>query len=350
MIFQNIEFHNIAELEKTFSGTALQRFPENVRNQLGHKEHERGRFFSMVSTCCEIRFVTDAPFFRISLSSSEADTKVFLYKGDFLHSVHIIPAGIVTTLHVETPPNMDTVDESMLKGHSFSSNVWRIVFDRGGLGIFCGLNPFGHEVRPPKNSEKPALKWLAYGSSITFGAKTNLITNSYLMQASRQIHADVFNKAIAGSCFCDECIADYFSTANFWDFATLELGINMVGRFTKQEFEQRASALVGKLLKSNPGKPVILITPFPAHYQFAKKRLEKSSQNFFRFGSVLKAICQRLQNQHLFVIDGANLLTDVAGLSTDLLHPSDDGHILMGYRLGEKLKDILKPYYPAFIN
>lgn len=345
---QRMEFHNAAGLEKTNLGMALQRFPKNVRNQLGHHEHERGRFYSMVSTCCEIRFVTDAPFFRIALSSLETDSKVLIYKGDFFHSVHTIPAGTVTTLHVETPPRMQSVESNLLDGHSFSTDVWRVIFGKDSCGIFCGLDTFGHKTRPPKGTEKPALKWLAYGSSITFGSKSSLITNSYVMQAARHIRADVFNKAISGSCFCDPCISDYFSTIKSWNLATLELGINMVGRFTEQEFEQRALSLVNQLLTSNPGKPVVLITPFPAHYQFAKNKSAESSQNFGRFCTALERIQKNSSSQDLFILSGSDILTDVGGLTTDLLHPSDDGHILMGFRLGERLKIILKRYFPDY--
>lgn len=347
MISQNIEFHNTAELEPVFSGFALQRFPENVRNRLGHREHERGRFYSMVSTCCEIRFVTDAPFFRLSLSASEADTKVLIYRGSFVHSIHRVPAGAVTTLHIETPPHMAAVDNTLLDGHPFASNVWRVVFGKDALGIFCGLNTFGHSVRPPKDSEKPALRWLAYGSSITFGAETNLITNAYPMTASRLLHADVFNKAIAGSCFCDACIAEYFSTLPRWDIATLELGVNMVGRFTETEFAQRTEALAKALLTSNPGKPVVLLSPFPAHYRYAKDRDSMASRNYFLFGDALRKVAQKIGSRDLFFLDGAEILTDTSGLTADLLHPSDDGHTLMGFRLAEKLREVLKKYPAA---
>lgn len=346
MIFQNLEFHNVEVLEKTNLGVMLQRFPKEVRNQLGHWEHERGRFYSMASTCCEIRFVTDAPFFRISLSSLEADTCVAIYKGCFFHSVHRIAAGVVTTLHVETPPHLQQVEPSRLTGYPFSTDVWRIVFGKDACGIFCGLDVFDHTIRPPCASEKPTLKWLAYGSSITFGVRAGSVENSYVMQAARRVGADVFNKAIAGSCFCDPCIAKYFAEQTFWSFATLELGINMVGRFSAQEFEERASFLVQRLLQSNPGHPVVLLTPFPAHYLFDRDQTSESSRNFGLFGLALEKIEERFRREDLFLIHGSELLTDVSGLTTDLLHPSDYGHILIGHRLAEKLQVILKSCFP----
>ncbi len=71
MIFQNMEFHNVECLEERLGGYMLQRFPEKVRLGLGYQDHDRGRMFSQMPVGCEIRFVTDAHFFRISLASYE---------------------------------------------------------------------------------------------------------------------------------------------------------------------------------------------------------------------------------------------------------------------------------------
>lgn len=73
MIYQDIQFHNVAEIETIagIPGFRLQRFPKEVRNMLGHKEHERGRFYAQKAAGCEIRFVTEASFFRITLRLRE---------------------------------------------------------------------------------------------------------------------------------------------------------------------------------------------------------------------------------------------------------------------------------------
>ena len=209
-IHDRISFHNVDHLEKKgeVPGLLLQRFPENVRLSLGQGDHERGRFFAQVSTGCEIRFVTDAYFYRLSLSSYLEDTHVMVFCGDYLHSVHQIPAGKITTLHIEIPPSLFQSEPWVREGGRFDCHVWRILFHKQSCGIFCGLDTFGHDVRPPEPQEVPQKKWLAYGSSITFGGDVHLASNAYVLQAARRLKADVYNKAVAGSCFCDSAMID----------------------------------------------------------------------------------------------------------------------------------------------
>ena len=87
MIEQNLEFHNVDHLEERLGGKMLQRFPEKVRYGLGYQDHDRGRMYSQMPVGCEIRFVTDAQFFRISLAEYEADNRGFVCRGNFLQRV-----------------------------------------------------------------------------------------------------------------------------------------------------------------------------------------------------------------------------------------------------------------------
>jgi lysophospholipase L1-like esterase len=344
MIYDNIEFHNVAELEevKGMPGLRLQRFPKEVRDKLGHLEHERGRFYSKVSVGCEIRFVTAAKFFRISLSSLEADSRIFIYKGNFLHSSHVLKAGVINTLHIEEPAKWNDVEQHSLNGYAFSSKVWRVMFGKDSCIVFHDIDSFGHCIRIPEREEVPRVKWLAYGSSITFGGDTTVYTNAYVPQTARRLKVDVLNKGIAGSCFCDSCISEYIAEDENWDFATLELGVNMRGRFTKEEFEARARNLITSILDKNRNKPVFVISIFPngAIYSLSKK--DKISESNFIFNEISRKIVKEISSPNLYYIDGKEILTDYSGLSTDLLHPSDHGHINMGENLYYKLRPIIE--------
>ncbi len=341
-IHDRISFHNVDHLEKKgeLSGLLLQRFPDPIRLALGQGDHERGRFFAQVSTGCEIRFVTDAYFYRLSLSSYLEDTHVMIFCGDYLHSVHQIPAGKVTTLHIEIPPSLFQSESWVREGGRFDCRVWRVLFHKQSCGVFCELDAFGHEVRPPEPQEVPQIKWLAYGSSITFGGDVHLASNAYVLQAARRLGADVYNKAVAGSCFCDSAMIEYLSSLKGWDIATLELGINMLNRFTVEEFENRSRDLTQALLKANPGKPVVLITAYPAHALFGGNAAQK--EKYLAFEEILKKIRQEDKSRCLHLIEGKDILRDVQGLTVDMTHPSDDGHIMMGQRLAEELERILK--------
>lgn len=344
MIYEGIQFHNVEVLERKGSlpGLLLQRFPEAVRLGLGEGDHERGRFFAQVSTGCELRFVTDAYFFRLSLSSYLEDTHVMVYCGDFLHSVHSIPAGKATTLHIEVPPSLRDSAAWVKEGHRFDCSVWRVLFHKQSCGVFYELDTFGHEVRPPKAEELPEKRWLAYGSSISFGGDVHLASSPYLLQAARRLGMDIENKAVAGSCFCDSCMIEYLTGKKDWDLCTLELGVNMLNRFTVEEFARRSRALVTGMLSSNPGRPVAVITPFPANPIFSQEENAPQKQKFEAFEAALRQLKAEIADPSLHLIEGRQVLSDVSGLTVDMVHPSDDGHALMGSNLAEILKEIVK--------
>jgi lysophospholipase L1-like esterase len=344
MINNNLEFHNVAELETIpgMPGVRLQRFPAEIRNRLGHLERERGRFYSQVSVGCEIRFVTDAKFIRVSLSALEADGKVFVYKGNFLHSTHTLKAGVINTLHLEESAKWSEVIPNSLNGYAFSSNVWRLMFGKDCCILFHHIDTFGHDIRIPKNDEVPRLKWLAYGSSITFGGDTSIYSNAYVQQAARRLNVDILNKGIAGSCFCDKSISKYISENKEWHFATLELGVNMRGRFTEIEYEHRVKDLISEIMNKNINKPIIVISIFPNGANYPLNTENAITKSNIIFNKIIKRVVEEINCENLHFVDGSEILTDFSGLSTDLLHPSDHGHINMGENLCLKLKPIVE--------
>lgn len=337
MTEQNMEFHNVDHLEERLGGKMLQRFPEKVRNGLGYQDHDRGRMYSQMPVGCEIRFVTDAHFFRISLAAYEADNRVFVYKGNFLHKVLELPAGRVSTFHIEEPEGFAQLQSQVLQGHRFSTNVWRFVIDKEAAVLFYGADFVGHRVRVPAADEVPSLKWMAYGSSITFGGDAHLGINAYPMRTARKLNADLYNKSIAGSCFCDDSAADYLAElAPRMNLITLELGINMLKRFPEELFRDRAYRLIEKIRKSAPAAKVVVITPFTASAAYQREE-QTSSVRYYAFTRILK----EYPDAEVTVLDGREILDDFSGLSADLIHPSDEGHEIMAANLYKKLKQII---------
>jgi len=338
-----MEFHNVSELETIngLPGLRLQRFPYDVRNGLGHLEHERGRFYSQISVGCEIRFVTDAKFIKIGLSSLEKEGVVYVYKGDLLHSVHSVPAGVITTLHLEEPLKLDDLEPSSFTGNGFSPRVWRFLFGKNTTVTFNYLDTFGHGCRPPMRSEGPKVTWLAYGSSITFGGDTNLYSNAYVQQAAKRLGWDILNKGIAGSCFCDKVIAEYLASIKS-DVVTLELGVNMRGRFSPEEFEQRVRYLIKQLRAHDATKPIVVLGIFPNGASFAKNQDGRLAKDNVILSNISREIIRELADDNLHFVAGDQVLTNISHLSTDLLHPSDDGHIMMGENLARLLSRLAK--------
>ena len=336
MIYNNLMFHNVAALEQwnDRDGLVMARYPENVRNHL-----EKGNIRAVKATASEIRFVTNAREYFVMLEAMDKECKVFVFCGDFLHSVHELKAGVKTNLSIQGRGRLDKVRPDMLAQGNFHFSVWRIVMD-GAIVIFHGVNTFGAAVEAPDQALLPKKRWLVYGSSITMGANATDVTSSYVFRTAQMTGLDVCNLGLAGSCLCEKEVADYLAARRDWDIMTLELGVNMLGIFTGQEFTARAEYLLQRVLEASDGRPVVLISPFDNGYRglpeddLANIRTREYDKSFLR-------LTERFTDKNFFFIDGRALSGGVYGLTCDLLHPSNAGHAAIALSLAEKLKEIL---------
>ncbi len=336
MIYKNLEFHNVDNLEKKdgIAGLLINRFPVSVQNSLGYKSHQRGRFYCKTSAGCEIRFVTPSPTIRISLSAWEKSGEITIFCGDFFLSSHVIESGKITTIQIEAPEQFSKVEETAFNNFNFSKNVYRICFDKNACFLFNDIETFGNPLRPPNNPEKPPKKWLAYGSSITMGGNSEKYQNCYIALTARLINADIFNKSTAGSCFIDPEMTNYLLSFDNWDFASLELGINMLSRFTENEFFSRSKNLISKIAQKE--KPIFVISNFTSRNTHSLDvTLKNKNENFKK---ILESIVKDENKKNLRFINGENIQPSLSNLTCDLLHPSDFGHIEMAQNLSKILK------------
>jgi lysophospholipase L1-like esterase len=336
MIHKNLEFHNVVELTKreNFSGLQLQRIPAAIHKHL----YERGRWNAQMTCGTEIRCVTDSDNLRLFISTLEGDTDLWVYQGDFFHSKHYITPGKIHCIHVNPVPRLKAVKPEALAGRRFSPNVWRFAMS-GLFSMFHELEAFGHDVRPPNADEKPKARWLSYGSSITAGTGSTSPHLSYVQQTAWRLEVDVLNMGQGGACMCEPQLADFYASRDDWDFATLEIGVNMINSFTTEQFMNRATYLINTMLEKNPGKPVIVITPYPNsnHYALEETLASKRQREYAAF---LKDFVASSDNESLLLIDGFDILTDFCGLSVDLIHPFDTGTTQIAENLTRKLQDL----------
>lgn len=328
-----IEFHNVPVIEpcEYSPGIQLVRYPREIRSALSH----RGRFISRESTGVELRFVTPAQNVRIFLSSEECDIGVTVFRGNFSLGNFMVPQGRVHCLHVVAPEVFPTVHAEALQTGSFSPEVWRFVCDRSSM-VFHGLDTFGHEVRPPSTEEKPRLRWLAYGSSITHSS-----ARGYPQQAAMRLGLDVLNKGLSGACEVEPEVADFLATGCEWDFATLELGVNIRRWWPPHGFEERARYMVTRCLEAKPGRPIVLITVFP-NCAGCLRTPDISSEREVAYNEILRKIAADHAGNGVHLIEGSDVLSEFHLLSQDLLHPSEFGHVRMGENLAERLRPIIE--------
>lgn len=338
MIYGNMEFFNIVEMEKNTidSGVRLYRYPKKLSDSI--KAEERAE------RCqgCEIRFVSDSDIITLTLSADDIGGDILVYKGDYFYSVFHLKAGVKTMIILSEPERFSWVKKESLSRKRFSPEVWR-VFLNTSYTSFHGIDTFGNKLRPPKPKELPTKRWLAYGSSITWGSKTSHNCNSYIQQAALRLNVDVFNFGLLGHCFCEKKVADYIAERNDWDFVTLEIGINIHSMFTEEEFKQRVEYMIDKILNSHPNSPVVIISIFPNHaiYAINESLYKKNNASYCK---TLKELSKNKykDKENVYFISGEEILDEFTGLACDLIHPSDSGHIDMGENLANILKKRLK--------
>lgn len=327
MIYKDVEFFDICELkENENGGRSLLRFPSKNIEKM---------FSEYSASCCkgaELRFVSDSERLELTVSADDdAPARLIVYRGDYYIKTVPLRAKEKTTAVLESPERFGWVEKESLVRKRFSPDVWRVFID-SGLASFHSLESFGGTVRPPHPDETPEKKWLAYGSSITCGESAFLHTSSYIQQAAYRLGVDVLNKGCSGACASETVTADFFSGED-WDFITLEMGVNMRNVITPEEFEKRSVYMIDSMLKSHPGKKVFVISILPNH---AIRTVVNSvyKPDHIAFNNILTRLCEtRYRSTDAVLIKGEELLPDFCGLTADLIHPSDYGHMQIGERL-----------------
>ncbi len=337
LIRDGVAFHGAAELEPApAGGVYIRRIPASVRARLG----ARGRFIAAESTGCELRFVTSSQTVDVTLALPAQGGAVAVYCGGMFHSEHRLEAGRVAVLRLNAPPRLRTADAAKLSASGFAPNVWRVRFARGEA-VYYGLNAFGEAVRPPEPGEVPAASLLAYGSSITHGGEQS--RSAYIEQAARRLGLDLHNLGMSGSCLCEPELIDWIADRRDWGILFLELGVNMRDGMDGREFRGRVRYALERLIDGpHPDKPIFLTTIYPNFATLGSESPRAREQDLL-FNEILREETRRMNHDgFLHLLEGYTILDDPGGLSCDLIHPSDDGHIRMGENLARQMRMILE--------
>ncbi len=131
-------------------------------------------------------------------------------------------------------------------------------------------------------------------------------------------------------------MADYLAGREDWDFITCELGINMHGAVTPEDFARRVDYLVSAMTRRRPCRQLALISPFLN----GNDRLippDLAALTVRGYEAALRRIADVNAAAGVHFMHGHDLLPDVAGLTCDLIHPSSAGHAMMAERLAARL-------------
>lgn len=308
MIFDNIDFHNVSQLNKSEKGYLIQRLPESLCQEANPKL----TWPSQLASGCELRFKIKGDEATIILNSDFAEeaTTAYIYFGGIqggwmLSSKVIFPYE--TKITIKKPENMAELKKlSIENGLGFDPEVVRIVLPYGRI-YYVGVEG---EVEPPEKSDLPSKTYLAYGSSITHGSLALASPYTYPFRVAQRLGCDYINMGFAGSARMEKEIAEYIVARKDWDFASLEMGINALD-MSCEEFEKRVREFVD-ILASDP-RPIYAT----CIYHFNGGGQEKGNQ--------FREIVRKCTEGKLNYTNGLEFLNNPAFIAHDMVHPSLEG-------------------------
>lgn len=338
MIYNNFELYNIAELiPNEGGGFNMSRVPQYVREKMG----VQGQNMTICTGGAEIRFVLNSGKAKITLRLNRpgAATSALIYFGGVQSGWTTLRQNIYdhpTEIVIENPAGQDKLKAiSDASGYNYDTKVIRLLLESNEV-VLCGCEG---DVRPPRPEEVPSKRFMMYGSSITHGSLACSQNLTFLAQISRRLGYDFYSYGFAGSCCLEREVADYISeqgneiNPRSWDFAVLELGINVLG-MPSEEFSSRVDYLLDRMLEKNPGKKLFVIDIF---YHIGDLFNDPKTNEFRAI--VRNACAARAQSYpQLRHIDGRTLMSSARGLSADFVHPNVEGVREIADKLGEILE------------
>ena len=335
MEFKNIELHNVRELvyNGESGGYKLSRMPSQVAKKM------TANVFA--ASGCEIRFVPIDNEITVKIKTADGgpDSKVAVYYGSVQSGWREEwkrIKGDVTEIIIPKSPRLDVLKRISKENNlPFSPEVIRVVLEGGRqYEIFDVIG----ECRPPEADELPKLTYLAYGSSITHGSLARYVSDSYPFRVSENLGCDNLNLGFAGNAKLEREVADYIASECKFDFATLEMGINILG-IEPEDFRGRVEYFVSTVAKAHLDKKIFCIDVFYTQDDFLHGESAENRARTFR--AILKDVIEKLNLPNTVYIPGLDVLDSAAWLSEDLVHPTARGVEKLAANITSKIKAYL---------
>lgn len=342
MIYNNAELYNVSELIETDNGSGklCTRIPDSVRQKLNLSAQNN----ALQCAGCELRFNLIGDHAELTIAADvpnqwNIDSPIVeIYQGCFNVGWKCIQKNPTTIKIEDVPYKKELQFISKTNNLPFDSNLTRIILPyRPSLKLI----ELTGDIAPPELNQTPQIKYLAYGSSITHGYASVRPTETYAMQTAQTLGVDLINLGFGGGAYLEPQIANYICDRDDWHFATLEMGINVLQKYTPDQFLNHVEYFVDKISHTHKDKWIFCIDMFSFE---RPELLEIEKEKKFR-----KIIQNKVLSMNLpkFIhISGMDLLKNPEGLAADLLHPSPLGMSMIARNLSsfisQKLNCTLK--------
>jgi len=340
MLYKNCELYNIELLIDRAEGKLPSRLPEAVRLKL----NAPARQAAFTTGGCEIRFIINSgsavvKLRRIPLYPTNRTGLGEIFYGGFQAGYHLSPIFVgpeITELIIpqaETGALLQQIQRFSGTGRGFDPCLVRVILPYDDTTYICDVKG---DISPPTAEQTPRVKYLAYGSSITHGGSAVRPSETYAMRTAQQLDVDLINLGFPGSAHLDSALAEYIAARTDWDFATLEMGINVIDLWEVDQFQECVTAFVDIIARQNLNKWLFCIDLFTSYHDLVAP--EKA--NAFR--QVIQNVVAQFNLPRLVYLNGQELLSDPALLTIDLLHPSARGMEQIAANLTSHIRDFVE--------
>lgn len=330
MIFKSIDIHGCSALEELPNGAyGTLRVPVAVEEHLS----KNGQAQNRNSTGIEFRFVIKEGSAKFRFSYPEGTFGMLtVYHGEFVadwpETTKILSGECEVTIPKSNNlPILRKLAEE--HGHRFSPDVIRLVFTVRPL-----LVEVEGAIELPSEEMLPKKKYLAYGSSITHGSIALHSYYHYVERVAANLSADVLNLGFAGSALLEKEMADFIADECDFDFATLELGVNLLllGH-TPEDYEERVRYFLRRVAEAHPNAKIFAIDIYTCKSDIISNGAAE------RYREILRSVLKEFNLPNVVYVNGKTVLRSPDKLTTGLVHPNPDGIMEMSENLTKIIKD-----------
>ncbi|WP_336784621.1 GDSL-type esterase/lipase family protein [Paenibacillus sp. MMO-177] len=332
-----LELHNFAEQIEHEGKRVWSRVPNAVRLELNALAQQTS--FCMSGSEIRFRMQSDEVMIRVKLAyelqPGAALAEVF--HGSFPEPEPYVFIGVSPELRIRKPEKLSLMRAiAEQEGACFNPELVRILLPINAN--IADIELVEGAIAAPLPEDKPSLRWLAYGSSITHGASAGLPSSTYVMKTANSLGADLINLGFPGSALLDATAAAYIAGRTDWDFATLELGINVKWDVALNKpvpvsvFEDKLKRFLPQIASTHKDKWIFCIDMFAMQGDFDGDPLVNP------YREAVKKQVKLLNLPRLIHLNGLELLSQGAGLTSDLIHPSNFGMEKISLRLAEVMQ------------
>jgi len=300
-------------------GQWISRLPDTLRRQV----NPLAQLMALAPTGCELRFNLRGERARLTLRSGTVPKP----NGVSAATLEVFQGAYRTAMYAlgTTPLTIDIVQpasQALLNAHSrvvgapFDPRLTRVVLPWEAPVQLIGLEG---DIEPPRPEQVPSRRLLCYGSSITHGAVAVRPTGTWAARLAQRLGVDCINLGFGGGAHLEPEMADYIAERTDWDMATLELGINIVGSISVDEFARRVGYFVPRIARAHPDQWIWCIDIFNCAHD------PTNADQIAAFRQVVRDQVAALGMPRVVHIPGDELPTAPGCLAADLVHPSPAG-------------------------